>query len=135
MLYGWYSAVVEPRRPYYCPMGCGQTVVVRLRANLDRPGLDRIEAGAELECTAKSCPQRDAAHRILTDPDAMDHVVVLGASEFSIVHPLRERLDMALAACQLNHVLGDWDNPLHPPGRYRVTLSGQDWVFARLDPL
>lgn len=90
----------------YCPMGCGQTLTLDTRGHVT--------------CSGATCPRPDAADELLTDPET-EHIVELGAFNFSVQHPLRERLDGDLLQCTLHSWIADQPHPPEPPGnRYRV---------------
>lgn len=97
----------------FCPMGCGKTLY------LDGP---------DIACCNSKCPRDTAAAEILADPQT-GHIVELGMRDFSIIHPLRERLDGQLLECELSECLQDLGEPPQPPGRYRVTGSGENWTW------
>jgi Family of unknown function (DUF6085) len=103
-----------------CPMGCGPTLLL---------GPD-----GQIACSLIGCTRPDAAAEILGDRET-EHLVDLGEKTFAILHPLRERLDNEVLACQLHHWLYSLDGPPHEPGRYRVTRTGDGtWpTFTRLD--
>lgn len=100
----------------YCPMGCGRTLNLRERD-------DRII------CVWPECPRPDAVHEILA-VEEIDHIVVLAVEDFSMEHPLRERLDGVLFDCPLNKWLSELDGPPYSPGRYRVSWDdAEGWCF------
>lgn len=106
----------------YCPMGCGAT-------------LARWSDGTIL-CTHPACTVPTAVDSILSDQET-EHIVVLRPGDFTIRHPLRERLDDELMTCRLHKVIASFDSPPDPPGRYRVTGGRGDrmqvWSWERLD--
>ena len=52
--------------------------------------------------------------------------------QFTIRHPLRERLDDALLRCALHTLLASDDAPDLAPGRYRADTDSQAaWFFER----
>lgn len=79
--------------------------------------LTRTDDGV-LRCMVFECPDRDAAAKILSDPE-VHHVVVFTKTGYTIRHPLRERIDDALLDCQL-HVACGQHGPPDGPGKYRV---------------
>lgn len=103
----------------FCPMGCGQTLALL-------GGLSHV-----ITCLNDSCPRPSAASKILADNE-YGHLVNLTRGDFSIVHPLRERLEASLLDCELNEFLGELAGPPQNPGRYRVTGSGLDWNWELL---
>ena len=101
----------------YCPMGCGYI----------------LEFGAgRITCTLIGCPCPDAVSAILADRET-DHVVELGETEWTIRHPLRERLDDQLITCDLHSQLVAAAGPPQRPGRYRVrALPDNRWSWTPL---
>jgi hypothetical protein len=87
-------------------MGCGKTLV--------------LAGGGCVTCMSLRCPRPDAVTSLLDDPETA-HIVVLGDRDFTIRHPLRERLDDALMDCALHEYIAGLDGPPAAPGRYRVT--------------
>lgn len=88
----------------YCPMGCGQTLMVG-------------PVTRELFCFAVDCPRPTAAAQILADPET-DHIATVTADEFTLRHPLRERLDDALLHCDVHRWLSR--GAPNEPGRWRI---------------
>lgn len=93
----------------FCPMGCGQSLY-----------LD--EGFMRVVCMSLECPRDTAVDEILADPET-GHLAKIGSRDFSLVHPLRERLDQDLLHCELNQYLTELGGPPVEPGRYRVTQS------------
>ena len=99
----------------YCPMGCGQTLY--------------LDDG-RIYCRSPQCPRGDAVSDLLADAET-NHIVWLRDEDFTIRHPLRERLGDELLNCQLHADLAQWGPPLNP-GKYRVPRDGDvdhayDW--------
>lgn len=92
----------------FCPMGCGQTLF--------------LGAGGHVTCSLIGCPRPTAADELLGDTET-EHIVMLGADEFTVRHPLRERLDDALLDCQLHSDIRYMSGPPRQLGRYRVTQN------------
>ena len=90
----------------YCPMGCGQTLFL---------GNDGY-----ITCSYLRCPQPDAVSTILENSEH-EHIVTTTENDFTIKHPLRERLGDALLNCRLRQLLVSFDGPPVKPGIYRVT--------------
>ena len=109
----------------YCPMGCGHTLNLEKRNDCDR-----------IVCIWPECPRPAAAHEILiADASAKPtHTVVLTVEDFSMEHPLQERLDGELFDCPLHKWLSSLDGPPNPPGRYRVWAKDNDegWCFVEI---
>ena len=101
----------------YCPMGCGSTLFVA--------------AGGYVTCSYPPCPRPDAVADLLADRET-GHVVRIGPDEFTVRHPLRERLGDELMRCRLHTEIAASDGPPVVPGRYRVTQAGDRWVWQRL---
>ena len=88
-------------------MGCGETLF--------------LGNGGYVTCSYIPCPRPDAASDILDD-DCAQHIVQLDEAQFTIRHPLRERLDDELMHCALH----DWllhEGPPELPGRYLVAWT------------
>lgn len=94
--------------PGYCPMGCGDTLFAG--------------SGGYITCSWIACPRPDAVSVILEEKETQ-HIVVFGKSNFTVRHPLRERLDDALMACDLHDHIAALDGPPVALGRYRATFS------------
>lgn len=61
---------------------------------------------------------------ILADEET-EHVVIFRAEDFTVRHPLRERLDDALMQCRIHAAIAELDGPPDDVlGRYRVRLAG-----------
>lgn len=93
-----------------CPMGCGNDT------------LRLIPPNGVVICINESCPGAMAAAQILADPES-EHIVDFTINNFTIRHPLRERLGDALFDCGLlNHLcsLRPGDLPGHSSGRWRA---------------
>lgn len=104
----------------YCPMGCGETLF--------------LGAGGHITCSFLECPNPSAVDEILGDGES-EHIVVLGATDFSAQHPLRERIDGDLFSCELGEYLSALDGPPRKPGRYRVTPRfgiGGRWTWQEV---
>lgn len=103
----------------YCPMGCGRTLFVG--------------SGGHITCSHLNCPCPSAVDEILDDREC-EHVVTLKAKDFTVRHPLRERLDDALMTCELHSWLAGRAGPPVQLGRYRVAWRGHEpAVWSPLD--
>lgn len=103
----------------YCPMGCGATLTA-----------DQYQ----IICTAPWCPRPSAVSRLLA-VDEPEHVVVVGAQEFTVRHPLRERLDGELEACLVHQRLLHLDGPPVEPGTWKLHTVGDDlagWAWEQV---
>lgn len=102
-----------------CPMGCGETLFVA--------------SGGFITCSYIKCPRPDAVSTILAERET-EHIVQLLPHDFSILHPLRERLDNELLRCDLHAYLRGLDGPPRQPGRYcaRKAIDGS-WTWERAE--
>lgn len=91
----------------HCPVGCGQTLAL---------------VSNEVVCSEPDCPRPRASTEILLDSET-EHVVQLERTEFTVRHPLRERLDDALLVCDLHHSIAAMNGPPAEPGLYRVSAE------------
>lgn len=96
----------------YCPMGCGQTLV--------------LGEGGHVTCSWARCPRPAAVDELLSDRET-EHIVRLDAYTFAVEHPLRERLDGELFDCALHAAIATAEEPPEAPGRYRVRAFDQPW--------
>lgn len=103
----------------HCPMGCGTTLFAG--------------SGGHITCSHLQCPRPDAVDVILTELET-EHIVTLKQHDFSILHPLRERLGQELLRCDLHAHLAGLDGPPRQPGRYRARKAVDGgWTWERLD--
>jgi Family of unknown function (DUF6085) len=108
-----------------CPMGCGETLF--------------LGSGGYITCSWFSCPRPDAASLLLEEMET-DHIAEFAEDDtFTILHPLRERLERELMACPLHTYLVCLAGPPVVPGRYRASYlappSGPDgtgWEFEKI---
>lgn len=100
----------------YCPMGCGQTLW--------------INDEDEVVCKHAQCENPDAVRDLLSDPET-EHLLYVREEDFTLQHPLRERLDHALVDCQLHRRIREVEGP-PKPGLYRVTRDGMSLKFEDL---
>ena len=89
-----------------------------------------LGSGGYVTCSRVDCPRPDDASDILTDPET-EHIVTLRENEFTVRHPLRERLDGDLEACQLHREIRELAGPPRIPGTYRVYGSTVNSVWER----
>ena len=105
----------------YCPMGCGQTLFLA----------DELR----VTCCWSACPNPTAVDQILGDPET-EHLVDFTAAGFTILHPLRERLDDdqgGLWGCALHRHIEALIGPPAATGRYRTMLNGAyAWTYERV---
>jgi len=101
----------------YCPMGCGESLILE---------------GARIKCNDFACSNPEAVHLILDNRET-EHIVVIGAHDFTIKHPLRERIEDNLFECPINQALLALPGPPEEPGTYRVYTIGADQLqFERI---
>jgi Family of unknown function (DUF6085) len=116
------TLIVHPDVQGYCPMGCGQTLF--------------LGEGGFITCSLAECPRPDAATLVLEEQET-DHVVVFSDDDtFTIMHPLRERLDGELMTCPLHTYLVDLTGPPVSPGQYHVSYLGvhtDHWEFEEIE--
>lgn len=62
----------------YCPMGCGETLVVGI-------------VSKKILCQSPSCPDPKALARIIGTENVVHHIAFIGEDGFALLHPLRER--------------------------------------------
>lgn len=91
-----------------CPMGCGETLA-----------LDYLH---RVYCIMADCPRQMATHEILSEI-VTDHIIEVRAHDFTLKHPLRERLDGDLFDCHMHRDLHELDSAPVPVGRYAVTYD------------
>lgn len=93
----------------FCPMGCGETLFVG--------------AVGHITCSFQDCGHPTAVDELLADRET-EHVVKLSATDFTVRHPLHERLDDALMTCDLHAWIASRPGPPAKPGTYRVAWGG-----------
>lgn len=84
-----------------------------------------LGSGGYVTCSRIDCSNPSASSDILADRET-EHVVTLHRAEFTIRHPLRERLGADLEDCKLHEQLKRMGGPPREPGRYRVYM-GEDF--------
>lgn len=109
-----YQALTHPTIHGYCPMGCGRTLV-----------LD----GHRIKCEWADCPRPYAVTDLIAENQA-DHLVRFDPDGFTVQHPLYERLDDALLACDLHN---ECTQVCPSPGIYQAKRSSHSgrWRFYR----
>lgn len=103
----------------YCPMGCGQTLFPA--------------EGGHITCRRLDCPRPTAVDDLLEDRET-EHIVQFDVGAFTVRHPLRERLDDALLACELHEHIAGLAGPPVQPGRYRAREVGGQWTWEACGP-
>jgi hypothetical protein len=103
-----------------------------------------VAEGGYITCSRIDCAEPDAVASILDDSE-IAHVVEFREADFTIRHPLIERVDDRLMQCQLHADLVDLAGPPVQVGRYRAvpkdnsgpSISLADvrhpWDYMRLD--
>jgi hypothetical protein len=89
----------------HCPMGCGWTL--------------RLSGAGDVWCESPGCPRPAAVGEILMDRET-EHLVQFEAGTFTVLHPLRERLDNELLDCGLHAEIAALPGPPVAPGMYRA---------------
>ena len=107
----------------YCPMGCGDTLF--------------LGEGGFVTCSSLQCDNPTAVSDLLDDGETQ-HIVQIDETEFTVRHPLRERLgDEQLMQCELHRWIANQPGPPARPGRYRVVWTGEPddstWALIRLN--
>lgn len=112
-----------------CPMGCGKTLHLASDSGL-------------IACISPACPRPLAVSDLLRDP-LTDHKVEVDYDGFAIKHPLYERIEDKLFACDLQAWLSGLAEPPTVDGVYRVTritetpAEGSEpvtvWHFEKID--
>ncbi len=87
--------------------------------------------GGYVTCGRVECPRPDAVSEILSERE-IHHIVHLYEATFTVLHPLRERLDQALLTCDLHAILAGADGPPAAPGTYRVYSKNGLRMWDRL---
>lgn len=98
----------------HCP-ACGKTCLF-------------VGDGGLLTCAWSNCPNPAAASELFDDAET-EHIVWFDTAEFTIRHPLRERLGDALLDCDLHHHIAGLSGPPVRPGRYRARLVDGRWTW------
>lgn len=106
-------------------MGCGETL------ELD---------GARIHCQDFACPNPEAAHLILDNPHIENHEVLVSEFDFTIKHPLSERIEDELFECPLHSHLTSLGGAPVALGHYHVyqvttTLNGEPWTYWAYEPI
>jgi hypothetical protein len=109
----------------YCPVGCGPTLVIGIADPISH------DTG-RVVCGSPSCPRPGAAGELLADQET-EHIVFLGEDDFTLRHPLRERLDDDLMTCELHLLMAKKVLTDVAPGKYRVIAREPTWIWERVD--
>ncbi|MWV50087.1 hypothetical protein GRS96_12490 [Rathayibacter sp. VKM Ac-2803] len=98
----------------YCPMGCGQTLF--------------LGDGGFITCSWQGCPNRGAVTDLLAaDSGITEHIVQIDADDWTMRHPLRERVEGTLFGCPTAGAFFDQYEEtatLMRPGQYSVRDDG-----------
>jgi hypothetical protein len=90
----------------YCPMGCGESLLV--------------DPDGRVVCCAADCPRSDAVAVLLAEVEA-EHLVLVEQDGYTVQHPLRERLEGALFRCSVFAEASEGARQRRAePGTYRV---------------
>ena len=110
-----------PRVSGYCP-ACGTASLF-------------LGDGGYVTCSWIDCPNPDAATTILADGRETEHIVIFEAASFTVLHPLRERIDDAVLTCPLGASLAARVGPPPAPGRYRAIDIDRDgsWYWELIE--
>jgi len=100
-----------------CPMGCGEYLV--------------LGAGGRIVCSWPHCLRSAAVDELLEDKET-EHLVVFHERNFTVRHPLRERLDDQLLTCDVHAQCEIFDLADNPLGSYRFFEDGQSEFLAPL---
>ena len=107
--------MTDHKVPGRCPMGCGETLF--------------LGNGNYITCSWEKCPNPGAVADLLLDCTEHRHIVQLVEYDFSIQHPIRERLNGELFDCPLHRYLNSLTGPPRKPGRYFVSEAGDGWTW------
>lgn len=99
------AQTTQPQVNGNCPMGCGATLF--------------LGVGGYITCSYQGCPNPLAVHDILAEEET-EHIVTIRYDNFSILHPLRERLGSQIDDCALHAYMSGLSGPPSRPGKYRV---------------
>lgn len=99
----------------FCPMGCGQTLF--------------LGTGGHITCSWANCPDTGALDTIASEP-VTEHIVHIRAKDFTIRHPLRDRVGRNLEECGFHGWLSSLDAPPMPPGTYLVAPAANGWTWT-----
>lgn len=91
-----------------------------------------LAAGGYVTCSRLECPRPAAVDELLEDRET-EHIVVLRDRDFTVRHPLRERLDDQLLTCVIHQRITSLNGPPAQLGTYRVTvLPGGSWMWEEV---
>lgn len=92
----------------FCPMGCGDTLT--------------CDTDGTILCLNEECPDDLSVTKLIAEIDTR-HVARITEDNFTLQHPLRERLDGALFDCDLHSRVAALDGPPVAPGFYFCWLE------------
>lgn len=95
-------------------MGCGPTLF--------------LGAGGHITCNWRHCPDPWALDTIASEP-ITEHIIHIRAKDFTIRHPLRDRVGRNLEECTVHEWLSSLKTPPMPPGTYLVTPFADGWTW------
>ena len=93
-----------------------------------------LNVTGEIRCRFNECPDSYAASKILAIAVPY-HIVRLGESHFSMMHPLKERKepDIIFSDCALQKYIETCVAPPQSPGLYRVSRNpgNTEWIWTK----
>lgn len=99
----------------YCP-ACGQASLFVRNGQGVADLSDR-----HVRCINRECPDSEAAHKVLQDPEIHHIVRFDDRGYFNVKHPLRERIDSELLDCRIHEEVGRWCDDGNPAdGTWRI---------------
>jgi len=101
---------ISHRLDALCP-ACGTQLFIELGITVD-----------QIVCRNVNCKRPTAAHEILSETE-IGHIVMLGERDFSMKHPLVERIRDELLKCDFMLYMRSLLRTPLAPGKYRVVHS------------
>lgn len=93
----------------YCPRGCGQTLYA-----------EEMNVSNRIICMGEACDDPVAVNKLLQDSET-EHVVRFSLHDFTVRHPLRERIGDELMDCDAHTECSSLRCPPEgEPGLYRM---------------
>lgn len=94
----------------------------------------RLMYDGAIACTNSECPRPRAVEELLDEAYILDHIVELRRHDFTLKHPMVERLGGRLFNCPAGEWLSRSDGAPHALGKYRMTRSDPGWRFEAIEP-
>lgn len=91
-----------------------------------------LSSSGEIYCVDKACARPKAVTEILKNASTK-HIVKLTSYNFSVQHPLIERLEDGVFECELVKELTYSSNPPKPTGVYQVVRTSTGWDWSRCE--